>query len=202
MSVNNFSPQLTAEQIERVIQIHQLQDSVETKGPKCNTCAYDIVWDKPRAEQEFGSNKPYEADKILRHFCIKDDAGNPILRKGYEINTVTGKAVCVIPGALNAGQTKLGSGTTNNTTTMAMNAESIQTITKQIDDIKQEVKTLTVQLNTFAANQTRILDSMVSVVTQFVEHNPMTEPIGTLVETLIKYLPEPELKPKTADELL
>ena len=52
-----------------IIEFRKIQENVQTPGPKCNRCFFDIIWDKPTSEQLFGigKNRPFEMTKGTGH---------------------------------------------------------------------------------------------------------------------------------------
>lgn len=177
-----------------ILQKRQAQDNVETSGAKCNRCAYDVTWNPNTAPSDFGKNRPYERDLKDAHECPKDENGNVIVRKGYQIiQTPDGKskAVCIIPKPqqqqLQVGGTG-GSVATAQTDAMLMN-------------ISNQIGALVTKLNEMVKHNNEEIAIIKGIVETYVSHNPVSTQLAELIDVLVKNIPSSHLKPKTADEL-
>lgn len=171
-----------------VTQLHKQQDNVETSGSKCNRCAYDIIWDKPTAEKLFGKNRPFESDNITPHTCDKDSQGNPIVRKGYAIRD--GKAYCLNPVQVpqsNKGQQQLSVAPAD--------------VQPQIIELIKQIESLKILFGQAVAKQNQDIMDLKAIVQNYTEHNPFAATFSEMVDKMLKYLPDPELGPQTADTL-
>jgi hypothetical protein len=176
-------------------EFRNIQEGVQTPGPKCNRCYYDIIWAREYSEQLFGvgKNKPFEMEKPQIHICPKDDQGNIITRKGYTKDQTTNKVIWIGSG---------GAGANPQQQTFQPNktpiSSSITVLTPDIiTSFQEQIQGLGAAIQELYASQKRIE----TVINNYMAYNPTEKSFNNLIDALLKYLPEPELKPITADRL-
>jgi hypothetical protein len=175
----------------------QAQDNIETPGAKCNRCFYDILWDKENAIKQFGKNRPYAPDHQTPHSCEVDSQGLIVTRPGYGL--IDGKVKCLRPPKPADQQQKqlVQSMGPNGVDLFAI--ESL--IKEQISQLSQHYMAFHEEYKKIVQTQSQEILTLKGIITSYIEHNPTEGVLKTLISELIRYLPEPALRPRSAAEL-
>ena len=173
----------------------QAQDNIETPGAKCNRCFYDILWDKENAIKQFGKNRPYAPDHQTPHSCEMDSQNNVVTRPGYGL--IDGKVKCLIPPKPAGQQQILQNMGPNGVDLFAI--ESL--IKEQIGQLSQHYMAFHEEYKKIVQTQSQEILTLKGIITSYIEHNPTEGVLKTLISELIRYLPEPALRPRSAAEL-
>jgi hypothetical protein len=182
-------------------EVREEQANRETSGPKCNRCAYDVTWNPQQAQKDFGKNRPYEAGLKDAHECPKDQSGYTLVRPGYQIiQTPEGKskAICLI--AQSQQQTFPSSSSSSESPSYATSS-LLNEMQEQIQDLKSVIENLTMETSKLITKQNEDITILKTTVQNHIQFNPLAPMFDSLINKLIQYLPESEMKPKTADEL-
>ena len=183
-------------------EFRKLQENTQTPGPKCNRCFYDIIWDKAYSESiNGGRNKPFEMTKGAGHTCPIDQQNNYITRQGYTKDMGSGKVIWIGGGA-NPTQTKLPPSPPLQGISQGPDIYSIESLIKeQIGQLSQHYMAFQDEYKKIVQAQSQEILTLKGIITEYIAHNPTEGVLKTLVSELIRYMPEPALRPRSAAEL-
>lgn len=168
------------------------------KPSMCNRCYTYVNWNN-QLRQKFGTTRPLNTEGTAIHECPKDGAGNVIVN--FENKAIYDQAV---------GQTTVGSpgnpATTSSSSTTGASSPQITSndVLTILGTVLQKLNDLTTEQASFSDAVTRmedIIKRQEDMITRYIQYDPVGTTLANLVSTLMKHLPESELKPKTADKL-
>ena len=191
----------TTIQVE-IIEFRKLQENVQTPGPKCRNCFYDIIWDKSTSEQKngLGKNWPFEMTKSFQHSCPVDQHNNYITRQGYTKDNTTGKVIWIGGPSQQqpqqAGQTSLS----QHPQQPATDGVTLTTVMAQIGGLTNSIEQLAAAYNTMVTKQNQDIATLKTIVDEYIRHNPLESSFLELTKLMISKLSIEELGPRTADQ--
>lgn len=178
------------------------QNIFKAKKPSmCNRCYTYVNWNN-QLRQKFGTTRPLNTEGSAIHECPKDGAGNVIVN--FENKAIYDQAV---------GQTTVSPGnpatsSSSSTTTGASTSSSPQITSNDVltilGTVLQKLNDLSTEQASFTDAITRmekIIETQKEIIDRYMQHDPVGSALNQVIQTMMKYLPEPELKPQTADKL-
>lgn len=188
----------------QIAEFRKLQENVQTPGPKCRNCFYDIIWDKDYAQKLFGKNRPFEMSKPTTHTCPRDEHDQYIMRHGYGL--INEKVTWMGGPTQNppAGQSQLSTGSpppSQQQQQQFATAIGSSDISAQIAGLTNSINQLTDEYQKVAAKQNEDIIRLRTIVDEYIRHNPLESSFLELTRRMMSYLPEAELGPKRADEI-
>ena len=191
-----------------VMEGRKKQDNVKTSGSKCNRCAYDIDWNMDKALELWGNRSPFERGFAnVRHVCDTDNEDHYIVRSGYVIKE--GKAVFVLEGQTASTPSSSASGKNTRLPSPPLQGVSqgpdiysIEAMVKeQISQLSSHYMAFMDEYKKIVQAQSQEIQTLKGIVTEYIQHNPTEGALKMIISEFLKYMPEPALKPRTADEL-
>lgn len=169
--------------------------SQQTKARKpsmCNRCYTNVNWNNDK-RKAMGTTRPLTLDGTAVHECPKDGAGNIIINQEnqriwseWEASQSSGGQQTL------ASSSSSGGGMTNSDVTIIMG-----TILQKMNDLT----TQQAKYNEAIDRMEKIINTQKEIIDRYLQHDPVGGALNQVIETMMKYLPEPELKPKTANTL-
>jgi len=206
MSTQQFTPKTVYEHqvFVDVMEGRKKQDNVKTGGSKCNRCAYDIEWNMDRAQQLWGKRLPFEKNFDVQHVCDKDNEDHYVVRSGYVIKE--GKAVCIIVGQ----ESTESKPKYNNRIpspplqgiSQGPDIYSIEALIKeQIGQLSQHYAAFMDEYKKIVQAQSQEIQTLKGIITEYIQHNPTEGALKMIISEMLRYMPEPGLRPRSATEL-
>lgn len=169
------------------------------KRPTCNQCNSFISWDKDARKRlnSEGQNRPVNAEKTAVHNCNRDE--NKKVITDYEAVKLIAKAKEMTESVKNDGQSTLSSSSsiTNGSNPHYENG-AIVALAMQVG----EMKNIIVKQDETITKLLGAVEEQRKVLTDYLTNNPYAVSMNSLVDTLLKYLPEPAMQFTTADKLV
>lgn len=170
--------------------------SQQTKARKpsmCNRCYTNVNWNNDK-RKAMGTTRPLTLDGTAVHECPKDGADNIIINQENQRIWSEWEASQSSGGqqTLASSSSSSGGGMTNSDVTIIMG-----TILQKMNDLT----TQQAKYNEAIDRMEKIINTQKEIIDRYLQHDPVGSALNQVIQTMMKYLPEPELKPQTADKL-
>lgn len=191
------------------------------KESRCNRCGWLIEWDRPKAEELFGKNKPFEPGTTRAHTC--PTVNNTIqIAPGFEAMVAksqqeykarqgygSGTNQQVMPSRdIDHNQTPSNTQQGEAAVSAIMGNPNVDTsikiaiaeLVRKVEDMKDELRGQYNGLDQWAAGASDTMVRMEKKIDEFIQYNPTERATLRMIEKLLTYLPEPLAEPKALSD--
>lgn len=168
------------------------------KPSVCNRCYLYVNWNNEK-RAAMNTKRPLNTEGTAVHECPKDGAGNIVVN--FENKAIYDAAVAAGPNPA----------TVQSLTPPSAAAQPQQQGLSQ-NDISQILAVMMTKLGELSTAQKQysdavlriesVIDAQKKILTEYINYDPVGTQLNRLIDTLIKYIPSQELRPKPANEIL
>ena len=176
--------------------------SSNKKPSVCNRCYTNVNWNNEKRAQ-LNTKRPLNIEQTAVHECPKDGNGNIIIN--FENKALYDAAVSVGPNPATVQSLQPPKEYQQQQPQQGSQQLSQTDITQILAVMMNNMKEMAAQQKQFTDAVLRVenvMESQRKLLTEYIQYDPVGQQLNGLIETLLKYIPSPELRPKPASELL